>query len=236
MRPVNRGPAPRDYESYEYAKQDLVNQLGSYCSYCERRIPTVLAVEHIQPKGLSQYAHLVNEWTNFLLSCVNCNSTKSCKPVELDSLLLPDRDNTFIVFSYSENGMVNVVPNLAPNIHALAMATCDLTALNRVTHPDWEETILFSALERVGQRVQAWLQAREAREDYEAGKDSARSVAHEAASGGLFSIWMAAFAGIPEVRCEIIKAFPNTAIDCFDEETDPVYPRPPNGLRHGGKI
>src|SRR4051794_30755826 len=99
MRPVNRGPAgPQPYANYQAAKPELVNRLGTYCSYCERRIPTNLAVEHIQPKGLPQYAHLINEWTNFLLGCVNCNSAKATTPVEIDDYYFPDRDNTFSAF------------------------------------------------------------------------------------------------------------------------------------------
>lgn len=236
MRPVNRGPAPRTYDKYEKAKQDLVNQLGSYCSYCERRISTHLAVEHIQPKGLPQYEHLKNEWTNFLLACVNCNSSKSDRLVELDKILLPDRDNTFAAFVYHENGSVDITPDIGEEIQALATATRDLTALNKVNHQNWDETALFSALERVGQRVQAWVQAKEALQDYKMQRTLPRPIAREAAGAGFFSIWMAAFDGIQEVRSEIIRVFPNTAEDCFDEATNPVSPRPANELPHGGKI
>jgi len=236
MRPVNRGPAPRTYDKYEKAKQDLVNQLGSYCSYCERRIPTYLAVEHIQPKGLPQYEHLKNEWTNFLLACVNCNSSKSDKPVELDEILLPDRDNTFAAFVYHEDGTVDINRDMPADIQTLAVATRDLTALNRMDHPNWKEAVCFSALERVGQRIQAWEQAKEARQDYEIGETSAKSIAREAAATGFFSIWMDAFAGISEVRLKIIQSFPNTDMDCFDEFTNPISPRPTTGLAYGGKI
>lgn len=236
MRPVNRGPAPATYGHYQDAKQDLVNALGSYCSYCERRIATLLAVEHIQPKGLPQYAHLETEWTNFLLGCVNCNSAKSKTPIECDALLLPDRDNTFAAFIYEETGMVEVEPTLVPNIHMLAQATRDIVALNRLEHYDWDEAVLYSALERVGQRVQAWVQAKEAREDFEAGKTSARAIAREAAGAGFFSIWMAAFEGVSTARRAIIEAFPNTAQECFDGTTTSVSPRPRNGLAHGGKL
>ena len=115
MRPIDRGGAPATYARYEDAKQDLVNRLGSYCSYCERRIATLLAVEHIQPKALPQYAHLEREWTNFLLSCVNCNSAKLTTPIELADYLLPDRDNTFLAYSYAITGMVEVANCLETN-------------------------------------------------------------------------------------------------------------------------
>lgn len=236
MRPVNRGAAPALYARYENAKQDLVNRVGSYCSYCERRIPTLLAVEHIQPKGLAQYAHLECEWTNFLLACVNCNSAKSDTAVECDALLLPDRDNTFAAFVYDELGTVAPNPTVGPAVGTLAMTLCDMTALNRMDHPNWDEAIAFSALERVGQRVQAWLQAKEARVDFDAGGVLPRRIASEAAATGFFSIWMAAFEGIPDVRQAIIAAFPNTSDDCFDAATATVSPRPANGLAFGGRI
>lgn len=236
MRPVNRGAAPAAYADYEDAKQDLVNCLGSYCNYCERRIPTMLAVEHIQPKGLVQYAHLKNEWTNFLLGCVNCNSAKSNTPVECDELLLPDRDNTFVAYVYDELGTVEPNPAINPAVRVLAAALRDLTALNRLNHPNWDEDALFSALDRVGQRIQAWQQAKEARSDFDGGKTWHRAIAREASATGFFSIWMAAFAGIPSVRQAIIDAFPNTAPDCFDAMTNIVTPRPANGLAFGGRV
>lgn len=238
MRPVSRGPAPQVYTRYEDAKQDLVNRLGSYCSYCERRIATLLAVEHIQPKALPQYAHLETVWDNFLLGCTNCNSAKSKKPVEFAQYLIPDRDNTFVAFSYDDLGMVNPMGGLSAELNQMALDTIGLVALNRMEHEEWDEDVMFSALERAGQRVQAWGQAREALVDYQADRTSARAIAREAASCGFFSIWMAAFEGYAEIRVELLLAFPNTAPDCFDANANfqPVSPRPDNGLGSAGKI
>ncbi len=117
MRPVRRGASPRttDFADYAQAKPELVSRLGSYCSYCERRIPTNLAVEHLQPKrGPSGHPDLAGRWENFLLACVNCNSTKGDKPVVLADVLLPDRDNTFAAYTYTEDGKVSVVASLRP--------------------------------------------------------------------------------------------------------------------------
>src|SRR4051794_31942297 len=108
MRPVRRGPSPRhvDFDDYRDAYPELVARIGRYCSYCERPILTQLAVEHIQAKVLPQYQHLVGQWENFLLACVNCNSTKGRSAVALADVLLPDRDNTFLAFHYSPDGRV----------------------------------------------------------------------------------------------------------------------------------
>ena len=236
MRPIERGPAPQVYARYEDAKQDLVNRLGLYCSYCERRIATLLAVEHIQPKALPPYAHLELGWENFLLGCVNCNSAKGDKDVILSKLLLPDRDNTFAAFRYDPLGTVEITASLGAGVSVMAESTRDLTALNRLSHADWNDQAMFSALERVSQRVQAWVQASEALADYQSGRTTARAVAREAAGCGFFSIWMAAFEGILEVRRELIAIFPGTAADCFDSSTLPVTPRPPNGLADASKL
>ena len=120
LRPVKRGISPLgdiSYTNYSDAKPDLIarisrgnskgKHLGSYCNYCERRIETNLAIEHIQPKkGSFGKPELEGEWSNFLVACVNCNSTKGSKEVLLNTLLLPDRDNTFYAFKYKADGHI----------------------------------------------------------------------------------------------------------------------------------
>src|SRR5579863_9385903 len=103
MRPVVRGDSPQanDYEDYRDAFPDLAARIGRFCSYCERRIATSLAVEHIQPKGVPAYQHLEGRWDNFLMGCVNCNSTKGDEDVILSEVLLPDRDNTAAAYVYT---------------------------------------------------------------------------------------------------------------------------------------
>ncbi len=164
MRPINRGNSPQVYTDYKNAKPDLVDRLGTYCSFCERRIPTNLAVEHIFPKDDNlPYAHLRNEWNNFLLSCVNCNSAKGTQIISTSNYLLPDRDNTFPYFDYQENGMVEVFEgNYDDDIVEMAQKVISLVNLNLNNHPNWNDSIMFSAIERIGQRVQAWVQAKDA--------------------------------------------------------------------------
>ena len=88
MRPVDKGAAPAVYAKYQDAGPDLQARLGDYCSYCERQIETNLAVEHIQPK--SHVPALRTDWTNFLLGCVNCNSSKGNTPINLRDYFWPD--------------------------------------------------------------------------------------------------------------------------------------------------
>lgn len=92
MRPIERGAAPRAYARYADAIGDLENRLGRYSSYCERRLPTSLAVEHVAPKSL--HRNRERDWGNFLLGCANCNSIKGNQDVAEDDVLWPDRHNT----------------------------------------------------------------------------------------------------------------------------------------------
>ena len=120
MRPVTKGPWPEDptkpgqpfvFTEYGLAKRFLMERLGTYCSYCEQRIPANLAVEHVQPKSLKPALAL--SWNNFLLGCVNCNSNKGNKPVVLSKYVWPDLNNTLKYFTYDFSGIVK--PNQALN-------------------------------------------------------------------------------------------------------------------------
>lgn len=108
MRPVIRGEVKdknTDFTKYEDAKPYLIKNIGEYCSYCERRVTNLLAVEHIQPK--EHYPELELVWGNFLLACTNCNSIKGQKNINLSDYFWCNRDNTFRVFTYFD-GVVNI--------------------------------------------------------------------------------------------------------------------------------
>lgn len=239
MRPLKRATEPKKFKKYDEAKPYLVDNFGGYCSYCERYIPTFLAVEHIQPKGLDKYEHLREEWTNFLLGCANCNGAKTDKDVELDKYFLPDRDNTFVPFMYDEDGKVSPSAGLNAARKKIAEDTIELCALNKYHHPNWNEAALQGVLERWGQRVAAIKTAKESLSDYEAAPSTphARNIARCAAAKGFFSIWMQVFFAHPEVRREIIAAHPGTSLVCFDTSTLPASPRPnDHNLSNGGKV
>ncbi|MCA9131228.1 MAG: HNH endonuclease, partial [Planctomycetales bacterium] len=199
MRPIRRGQSPLavDFADFTHAKPDLVGRLGLYCSYCERRVATNLAVEHIQPKSMPAYAHLAGCWNNFLLGCVNCNSSKLTKDVVLANILIPDRDNTFHALQYLEDGTIEpsaaaVAAGLEPKVNAtLALTGLDKAALNT---PDVNGQQV--ALDRVRQRMEAWLLAVESLNDIVSNPAVAAmrgSVIRTAIATGFFSIWMTVF-------------------------------------------
>jgi hypothetical protein len=188
----------------------------------------MIAVEHIQPKSLPQFGHLINEWTNFLLACVNCNSAKGDIAVDPANYYLPDRDNTFLAFSYLDDGRVQPNPALAnPAQHAIAEDMIGLVALNRSSHANWTDPGLpQAALERLGQRLAVWITARDSLADLQRNAcDEVRScIVRTALATGFFSIWMDVFAAHPNMRERFIAAFPGTARNCFQHGT-PI-PRP----------
>lgn len=244
MRPIRRGNAPRpnDYTDYKDAKPELVARLGSYCSFCERPVVTQLAVEHIQPKGLPAHAHLIGRWNNFLLACVNCNSTKKDKDVDPANVLLPDRDNTFAAFHYLPDGTVEPSATATANgLNAMAVATLKLTGLDKAALNTPDENGKQVALDRMSQRMEAYLAAEEAKNDLHknpANRLLCDYVIKLATKTGFFSVWMTVFAADQAMLSRFIDAFPGTsASGCFAANGDIVSPAPnPDALPGGGKI
>jgi uncharacterized protein (TIGR02646 family) len=250
MRPVTRGASPQanDYNDYRDAFGPLVGRIGPYCSYCERLIPTMLAVEHIQAKDpAGPYSHLVGRWTNYLLGCVNCNGTKKDKDVQLDATFLPDRDNTAVAFDYTKDGKVVPAPGLSAGNKQIAEDTLKLTGLDKPTSGVTDENGELVFVDRVSQRMSIWLMAVSFQEDLAESPTPAmrRAIVKAAMTSGLFSIWMKVFEQDTEMRRMLIEGFyqsgefygfVGTAVDCYDADTRHVTPRPNNGLVGAGKI
>jgi uncharacterized protein (TIGR02646 family) len=242
MRPVKRGNSPQnqDFVPFDCAKLFLISRLGQYCSYCERRIATNLAVEHIQSQHLNP--HLTGTWTNFLLACVNCNSTKSKKSVVLSDVLLPDRDNTFAAFIYTMDGRVEPSSiTISQGLFQIAQKTLALTGLDKKISVALDENGKEIAIDRVSQRLEVWAVAEDAKTDIDASpnNNAVRRGAIRTAQGyGFFSIWMKVFERDIDMRNRLIDAFAGTRESgCFDVHANIVTPAPnPDNLEHGGKI
>lgn len=243
MRPIRRGASPRsgDYANYRHAKPDLIGRLGSFCSYCERRIiPAGLAVEHIQPKG--RYPDLIGRWDNFLLACANCNSSKRDKEFVLAEVLLPGCDNTSSAYVYNEAGELAVSPLLEPSQQNQACATLALVGLQRSAPGIVDANGRYIPLDRKRQRLEAWLiamQALELRSQFPDLELVAQNVVNNALANGFFSVWMEVFRADSAIRNQLIDAFAGTRESgCFDAQTSaPVTPAPNlDQLPHGSKL
>jgi uncharacterized protein (TIGR02646 family) len=215
MRPINRGSVPVDglgnakvFAQYADAREDLFTRIGRYCSFCERLIKAGLAIEHIRHKNA--YPALEREWTNFLLACGNCNSTKSTKAVGR-FLFLPDRDNTFRAIEYQVGGLVNTVKTLRSSLKAKATRLIRLVGLDKVPSRDPQAKDL-----RWNDRRESWDKAARYLRKYQTGTIGIDEVAELCQADGHWSIWMTVFAGVRPVRLALIAAFPGTA-NCFDQ-------------------
>lgn len=231
MRPVNRGEAPRTYERYQDAIGDLEERLGSYCSYCERRLPASLAVEHVKPKSL--VPELETEWANFLLGCTSCNSVKGDKQTNAEDFLWPDRDNTLRTFEYQAGGVVDVHPDLQAEVGEKASRLRDLVGLDRHRlAPAGKRPARRD--KRWKDREQVWSLAERQKETLslfpENVRPQARSLILDTATGyGFFSVWMTVFVDDLDLRRGLISRMAGTAADCFDADGLPVS-------RPGGRV
>lgn len=245
MRPVSKGASPinGDYDKYENAKPELVSRLGDYCSYCERQISTLLAVEHIEPKdGPHGKPALEKKWSNFLLACTNCNSCKGSRKVNFQRLLFPDRDNTFNAYIYEEDGSISISPQLSPQQKIMAQNTLHLVGLDKPIQVFLNANDEQVALDRVSQRMQAFGVAQESllllqsEPNCNALKECIQKIA---ISSGFFSIWMKVFNNYPDMKLRFIRAFGGTeSSGCFDMTSGGnIIPAPnPDQLNDGGKV
>lgn len=227
MRPVSKGSSPNTYKNYKDAKADLVDSIGEYCCYCERQIETHLAVEHVIPR--SQRPASATKWTNFVLSCVNCNSCKLDTPVTLSDHLWPHRDNTLRAFEYRVGGIVSAHGSLNGALAAKANATIRLVGLDK--RPGLVGREPTSADNRWLKRQQTWVLAQRKRQDLQANDTPAlrEAIIDIAVSRGIFSIWWTVFDGDADMRRRLRLAFVGTHRRSFDHQENAVQ-------RAGGQV
>lgn len=227
MRPVERGPRPKDangndivFTTYSNARSALIGRMGQYCSYCNQKLPASLAVEHVQPKD--PVPALALEWTNFLLGCTNCNSSKGATPIDAEEYLWPDIHNTHLAFQYNQDGTIEVHPSLTnPKIIRRAQNTLNLVGLQKYTDS------MSASDRRWKNRKDAYQKATQALSLLEeaiqkgAGDEASTLVGLWAPDSGFFSIWFAIFDQHPKVKEALRKNFPGTASDAFDNNGAP---------------
>ncbi|MCC5884783.1 MAG: HNH endonuclease [Halomonas sp.] len=217
MRPITRIAAPQVYTRYQDAIDDLENCFGRYCSYCERFIPTGLAVEHVSPKSSDSARE--TDWTNFLIGCNNCNSTKGVKITNNQDFLWPDRDNTLMAIEYKAGGLVEPSVSLAPHIKQKATALIELVGLDR--HPGQPLAKQPARRDkRYMDREEVWTLAQVARRTLANNNniDFREYIVSTAKKAGFFSIWLTVFDDDSDMRCRLVEAHAGTAKDCFEND------------------
>lgn len=223
MRPVERGPRPaRAVEEYGDWRQDLVERLGAFCSYCEMPLTSPVNIEHKIPKD--QDATLEQEWTNLLLACHSCNSSRPKRGVVLNDYVWPDVDNTFRAFLYTDTGEVTVASGLGAGLGARVAKTLAHFGLDkhpgqsapqrRATPSDRRWLMRHEALAKA-ERFREKLAAHESAELREAIVDLARMT-------GFFSVWMRVFQDDRQMRYMLIEVFSGTDRRCFGPDCEPL--------------
>ena len=198
--------------------------MGIYCSYCERRVPIGLAVEHKIPKDPCPELKL--EWDNFLLGCITCNSIKGDKVYANDDVLWPDRNNTTLALKYAEGGFVDVSEGISVNLKIKAKTLIDLIGLDRHDADAWPQPTRRD--KRWSEREKVWKVAEHSRSYFvrlEESCEALKLVVDAAIGLGFFSVWLTVFREHSLVRNALIDAVPGTAKNCFSGEGEPI-PRP----------
>jgi hypothetical protein len=227
MRPVSRGTAPRTYTKHQDARNDLIQVIGWYCSYCEMPIKNMPEVEHELPV---HHGGGVVDWDNFLLSCKYCNTVKSDHNTTLSGYFWPDTDNTFRAYLYHPYLPIEPVSTLSVQETSQAVAMIALCGLNR---EPGTSNLPTQRDNRWNSRREAWNKALLALEGWKKFKTHKRipaylkeemaiSITNQATAEGHFSIWMTIFEDDNEIRNRLIANFPGTASDCFDTDTVPI--------------
>ena len=222
MRPIDKGDWPHkngrnvDFGEYRDARPYLLDyRIGDYCSYCENQI-TNPAVEHIQPKAVVPGLEL--NWYNFILGCINCNSTKGHDYINVDDYYWPDVHNTHLLFDFHPMGVVTLKVAYPPSIDAARAArTFDLTGLGRFG------SNASVADRRWIKRSEAWGKAEDALDYYVTHghpHDFIQIITNTATSTGFWSVWMAVFRSHAEVRDALILAYLGTFSGCQTTDID----------------
>ena len=210
-----------EYKDYGKARKVLLANFGNYCSYCETYLANgaLFQTEHIQPKGLPQYASLKTKWNNFLLSCATCNIKKGDDNVKYEEIHLPHKNNTLLSLVYKEAGVVEVNSNIPPTSQAHAQALVNLLKLDQ---PDSETDF------RRDMRRKAWDRAMMYLKLYEAGDYELNAMIADIKERSCWSIWFTVFKEHREVREALVEQFPGTSRECFDGDFNPIPRHPKN--------
>lgn len=212
MRPVDKGAPPRVFLTYGEALPDLWARVGRFCSYCGRFVPSGLAVEHKRP--WSRYPAEKLAWTNFLLGCLNCNSSKAHPKVNSARFLWPDTDNTLRAFTYTSDGRVRAERSMPKRLRRKANRTLFLLGLDK--HPGAHREPTDRDL-RWSDRRMEWAKASQCKADLLAyDTPQQRDLIVKLAENGNFSVWWTVFAGDLDMRSRLRAAFVGTCPNSFD--------------------
>lgn len=155
MKPIKRPERPNIEPSYTTLVTTLFNTVGSYCSFCEKKLNYRAYLFHKLRGNLERNDHLtLDDWDNLLLICGECRkSAEGYNPQQRDLYFWPDsemassspflyvkRDNVKYKVLDPEGNLfqeeqrtfvfVEIATDITPNIIQTANHTLDLFKLN----------------------------------------------------------------------------------------------------------
>lgn len=213
MRPVEKGITPKIYNEYGKAKDDLIEKIGCYCSYCEININNQADVEHVIPKSIRKDLKL--KWDNFLLGCKACNTIKGNNNKDRLGYPFPDEWNTAMLYDYS-NGLVKIKDNLPPHDEAMAENLFRLLKLDRRIDTSSKKDDRFRS------RKIAYEKATDSLSDYLIAPSPAMARVIGRSVEGFHSVWLQVFNNYPDVKKAILEGVDGTAMNCYDNNYNPV--------------
>lgn len=226
MRPISRGEKTVNYKIYQNARDPLFKSIGHYCSFCEMDISNMAEVDHVVPKKNDIAPELILEWTNLLLSCKYCNTSKGSRNQNRDNYFFPDEDNTALYFKYSEDEIIKPTDGLSTIDNTKALNTIDLMKLDRTQEAIDEEGKRDT---RPYTRGLVWQKAKSSLLTYEKFMHNLERVPDEVKNdiiknqheqignspAAYFSVWMEVFRDYPECQKFIIDKNKGIAKGCY---------------------
>lgn len=213
MRPVDKSfktGKDRIFKPWNKAKIYLVQELGSFCSYCEKPVNrSSLHIDHVLAKGIRlesgefKYDDLRYDWNNFLLICSNCNSIKSNKDVSLIEPFFPHKNNLVHFILVCDGGLIKIKDGLSAVNKEKTQKFIDLVGLDR--EPDHPEYSVFD--DRWENRLEAVDTAKRFYKKYTSlpPETDIETIIKLAKSSGYFSVWYYQFMNHKEVLKSLIK-------------------------------
>ncbi len=227
MRPLDKDIEPNktdklsvSVKEYQNYRRYLIDSIGEYCSYCESKINSNLAVEHIRPKTHNPDLEL--KWDNLLLACVNCNSTKGHQNINVSDYILPNKDNSFNTFKYDNSGKVKVNSSISSSDLIKAKNTINLLGLDKIEPKKDTSKWEIASDRRFTHRLEAYRTANEYSSKYGSSSIDLKEIYKDCIitivkGQGFWSIWMNAFNAFPEIQKELVNVFPGTRKTYFED-------------------
>ena len=222
-----------EYNPWGRAKSELINEIGSYCSYCEKKVNrSSLHIEHVLDK--MNYDNLKYKWDNFLLACCNCNSIKAGKNVALTNPFLPHQNNLVHFIEVDRGGCIKIKNGVVGSNLNRTIEFIDLVGLDREPgHPKYKHSD-----DRWENRMETKDLAERQFCKYTSTpkKTDLETIITLAKEKGFFSVWYYQFSGYSEVLDALINGilvkgvqiepFKGTHIDSFEAPSYKTLERP----------